>query len=235
VTDWEGLWQQAGTRRLWVVPDRHVVALVRDWKGEGGIRRVWDLGCGTGRHGLLLAREGFDVYVSDPSETAVRVCADQLRAENLDAQVWRGDVSDVPYRDEFFDAVIAFNSIYHGTTRDLKGAIWLLGRKLRPAGVCFVTLPSRRNRLYGKGRAVEPHTFISQGLFPQLFPHAGEQGIPHHFCSEDETRALFAEFELVSLTHEELSLPSGGWEETSPSWFRIPGAYFWHVLARRLN
>lgn len=230
---WQEIWREEGARRLWRVPDQQIAGLVREWKAEGTIRRVLDLGCGVGRHALLLARNGFEVYASDHSEKGVQICRQWLQAEGLPGKVWHGEMDEIPYPDYFFDAVIAFNSIYHGTAGDVEAVLKLLHAKLRPDGICFATLLSCQNRMYGKGEAVEPHTFISRGMFHQLFARGGERGVPHHFSFEEEVRTFFKKFVVRSLTHEELSLPSARQGTGEPTWFRIPGAYFWRVLASR--
>ena len=230
---WQEIWRDEGAKRLWGVPDRQVVELARAWKTEGSVRRVLDLGCGVGRHVLHLAREGFEVYGSDHSQAAVATCRQWIQAEGLDAEIWCGEPEEVPQPDGFFDAAIAFNSIYHGTPDRVDGALRLLHARLRPEGRCFVTLLSRRNRMYGKGEALGPHTFISQGMFHQLFAHGGERGVAHHFSSEEEVHRLLRGFKVESLRHEELALPASRPRADGSEWFKIPGAYFWRVVASR--
>jgi len=232
---WQEIWRNEGAQRLWGVPDRQVVELSRAWAAEGDISRVLDLGCGVGRHVICLARQGFEVYGSDHSEAGIATCQQWLQAEGLKAVVWHGEPQDIPYPDGYFDAVIAFNSIYHGTADQVEAAMKLLHAKLRPGGRCFVTLLSKKNRMYGKGEAIEPHTFISEGMFHQLFAHGGERGVPHHFSSEEEVHQFFQGFEVESMQHEELCLPSSrhNSDDRESAWFKIPGAYFWRIVASR--
>ena len=149
---WQEIWQTEGSNRLWSVPDRQVLEIVRAWKSDKNIRRVLDVGCGLGRHAILLAREGFEVYGSDHSPTAIETCRRWLGAERLDGEFWCGELDDIPFPDGYFDAVIAFNSIYHGTHQAVEAVASLLHAKLRTDGRCFVTMPSRQNRMYGKGQ-----------------------------------------------------------------------------------
>ena len=192
-----------------------------------------DVGCGVGRHVRLFAREGFDAYGLDHSASGIDACQQMLAAERLTARVWCGEMDDIPYPDGFFDAIIAFNSIYHGTIDRISDTVGLIHAKLRHHGLCFVTFPSRDNRMYGKGTALGPHTFVSPGMFGGILGHDGERGIPHHFCSETELRSLFQQFDIESLEHRELELPSSRSEGNSVSWFRIPKAFFWRIVARR--
>ena len=47
---------------------------------ERGLRRVLDLGCGAGRHLVYLAKEGFEVYGTDISETGLEYARQLARA-----------------------------------------------------------------------------------------------------------------------------------------------------------
>lgn len=231
--EWQEIWSNEGARRLWGVPDRQVVALADAWSADGTIKRVLDLGCGVGRHALCLARKGFEVYGSDHSEAGIEACKQWLVAEGLNAQVWCSEPEEIPYSDGFFDAVIAFNSIYHGTEERVAAAMRLIHAKLRPGGRAFVTLLSRKSRMYGRGQAIGPNTFVSDGMFHQLFANGGERGVPHHFSSQDEVERFFTGFKIESLLHEELHLPSARQGGDALTWFKIPGAYFWRVVAVR--
>lgn len=66
--DWDRL--SEGDRAYWGAPAGAVVEFAYRLKREGK-RKVYDLGCGLGRHLLFFAQMGFDVCGSDLSEWAV--------------------------------------------------------------------------------------------------------------------------------------------------------------------
>lgn len=232
MSDWQQIWSGDRAKRLWAVPDPQLVALADRWR-DSGHQRVLDLGCGPGRHVLLMASRGLEVHASDHSPTAIETCREWLAAAGLEANVWCSEPEEVPQEDGSFDAAIAFNSIYHGTEERVRGAIELIHRKLRPGGECFLSLLSRENRMYGRGEAIGPHTFKVSGMFHQLFAHGGERGIPHHFSSREEVEQLLARFEIETLQHEELRMPSARHTASEQDWFKIPKAWFWRIVARR--
>ena len=45
----------------WKNPAQEVYSVINRWKSKG-YKKVLDLGCGIGRHSILLAENGFDVY-----------------------------------------------------------------------------------------------------------------------------------------------------------------------------
>ena len=231
--NWQGIWERDGSQKIWSIPDRQVVELAETWKATGAIGRVLDVGCGIGRHVHLLAKEGFDVFAWDHSQSAISSCRDWLQSKNLSAELWCGELEEIPYPDASFDAFIAFNSIYHGTSERLDSVMRLLYAKLRVGGECFVTLPSRENRMYGRGECLAPNTYASPGMFDKLFSHDGEKGVPHHFCSKDEVQSLFRGFRILSLKHEELQLATVRGDNADTTWIRIPKAFFWRVVATK--
>lgn len=232
MSEWQQIWARDGAQQMWSVPDRQVVELAERWKNAGSIRRVVDIGCGIGRHVRHMAQQGFDVYGSDHSETAIKSCRRWLQSENLSGELWCGEMEEIPYPDATFDACIAFNSIYHGTAERLDGMIRLLHSKLRVGGECLVTLPSHENRMYGRGECLAPDTYVSPGMYGNLFAHDGESGVPHHFCSRKQVQSLFRGFHIQSLKHEELQLATDR-GKTEAVWISIPKAFFWRVVAIR--
>ena len=72
-------WNDAEKER-WLVPSEDCVYLQKKWQAEGA-RSVLDLGCGTGRHALYFARNGFDVTAVDLSEDAVRYVKEAAEEE----------------------------------------------------------------------------------------------------------------------------------------------------------
>lgn len=225
---WERIWQTGGVD-LWSIPDRRVTALIARWKQAGNIRRVLDLGCGAGRHLLPLAAEGFDAVGIDHSPAGIEACRERLRQCGLTAGLHCTGMDCLPFPDGHFDAIIAYNSIYHGSVAQLRQAVAALHAKLRPGAAGFFTLPSRENRMYGKGEAIEPHTYVNPGMFAGLFPNDGERGIVHYFASEEDIRSLFSGFEIASLQQEELHLASAKNRTLPVSWLRVPHACFWNM------
>lgn len=182
---WDAQWTETKTIQKWLKPDEMVVQLARTLK-EQGFKRVFDLGCGVGRHVILLARGGYEVYASDFSEPAVQYCQEWLRREGLTATVVQKDMTEISYPDGFFDLVIAYNVIYHTTFSGMKDLAQTIRHKLRPGGYFFVTLKSTEGWLYGHGVEIEKNTFLRPG-----------KGVPVHFSAENEIQTLFGDFELV--------------------------------------
>lgn len=185
---WDELFKQEEFR--WKEPYSRVIELAKLFK-EKGFKKIYDLGCGTGRHLVYLAKEGFAVYGSDISETGLEYARRWLEQEELQAELKQSDMTTLPYPDAFFDALISIFVIYHATLDNMRKAIAEIHRVLRSGGLAFLTFPSKRSYRYGQGEEIEKDTFI-----PNVGPDAG---IPHHFSDKEEIELLLGDFKILEI------------------------------------
>jgi SAM-dependent methyltransferase len=109
--------------------------------------RVLEAGCGYGRNLVYLLREGCEVFAldSDPAGIEhVRQLSASLNtglpAENFQV----GPIEQMPFPDEFVDAVICSAVLHFARDEDqFRGLLSELWRVLRPGGLLFCRLGSR--------------------------------------------------------------------------------------------
>ena len=69
--------------------------------------KVLDLGCGAGNNTWFFAREGYQVFGIDGSDTAIDYTKKRLESEGLHAELQVGDISKVSeYFNEKFDLIV---------------------------------------------------------------------------------------------------------------------------------
>jgi SAM-dependent methyltransferase len=173
---------------------RELVDVLRKEK----VSRVLDLGCGTGRHSLFLARMGFHVSGFDQSSAAINR-ARALSSEamlGIDLRVWDMHTFPYPYVDRAFDAVIATKVIHHAKKESIKMTLAEITRILKKRSVIFLEVPERRKivRLESEG---EKHEVIEEGTYVPLY--GDERGIPHHYFSRDELLSMLSDFRIINL------------------------------------
>ncbi|MBN2229701.1 MAG: class I SAM-dependent methyltransferase [Candidatus Thorarchaeota archaeon] len=192
--EWDTIFREHGY--FFVDPHPEVVR-ISDMFRKNGVKRILDLGCGTGRHIVFLSKCGFEMYGFDSSSNAVDLTNKWLEEENLTATVSNHLMQDrFLYPSTFFDAVISIQVIHHNMLKDIIFTIREMERVTRTGGYVFFSVPilgpkPNNSKDDWELQEVEPGTFI---------PRSGpESGIPHHFFTEDEIFSLFNGFNILEI------------------------------------
>ncbi|MEO1016598.1 MAG: class I SAM-dependent methyltransferase [Pseudomonadota bacterium] len=208
---WSERWQTDAGRADWLDVDPEVAGTIPLLQ-ERGVRRVLDLGCGVGRHALALAAAGFEVSAFDGSEEGLAFTREAAAARDLSVQTRHGLMTELPYDDDAFDYVLAFNVIYHGDESVVRRSIAEISRVLTLKGWYQGTMLSKRNGKYGVGTEVAPNTFTVDD------PDDSDKLHPHYYCDARELLDLFQGYEpfrLIDRVHSK------------------PDSWHWHFLAER--
>ncbi len=123
------------TRPEW---DEKVVAAVIEMLPPNA--RVLDVGCGYGRVTLPLAREGYEVEGLDLAANLIEAAQQAADAEGLAISFKVGSMTELPYSDASFDAVICLWSAFHELLDEdaQVHAINEMWRVLRPSGFTLI-------------------------------------------------------------------------------------------------
>jgi SAM-dependent methyltransferase len=101
--------------------------------------KVLEVGCGTGANLWYMAREGFSVYGIDGSDTAISQARERLDAEcrGWTGDLLVGDIGQLPFADDFFDAVIDNEVVYCNSYEQSQAIYREMSRVTRPGGKLF--------------------------------------------------------------------------------------------------
>lgn len=164
--------------------------------------RILDFGCGGGAHTWYLAKEGFDTYAFDGSESAINNTKIYLEKEGLSADLRVLDGINIDYDNEYFDAVIDNVCIYANTLENIKAMYREAYRVLKQEGRIFTSVFASETLGYGTGELLEMNTYrnITEGKL------AG-RGIVHFFDNEEIRQILmevgFKNLVVDSFTYED--------------------------------
>jgi SAM-dependent methyltransferase len=126
--------------------------------GLGPVRRVVDLGCGTGGHAVILADRGYDVVGVDRSPDML----ERARQRGSRARFELGEIARLELG-QTFDAVLMMFAVlgYHIANVDVQAALATVRRHLQPGGLFLCDVwygpavlderPSQRIKVIGSG------------------------------------------------------------------------------------
>jgi SAM-dependent methyltransferase len=187
-TQWDEIFQRDG--RVFFEPVPLVVQFAEMLKARGFVR-VLDVGCGSGRHVVHMARTGLEVYGLDNSSAALRLTSEWLAEQAQTFRLVRSDARHpLPFRDSSFDALISTQVIHHAILSTVQATADEIARVVRPGGIILVSVPVGKDA-DDSFIEIEPRTFI---------PLSGsEKGLPHHIFTPEELPKLFAPFETLDV------------------------------------
>jgi tellurite methyltransferase len=191
---WDEQWQTEEGRADWLAPDPFVMETLPLLK-KSGVKTVVDLGCGVGRHTLLLAREGFDVHAIDASPAAIDFVTSKAETEQLPITLYHQEMTTLPFANESIDYLLAWNVIYHGNLSVVMRCVSEILRVLKPGGFFQGTMLSKRNGEVATGRCIAHNTYLNDDR--------PEKRHPHFYCNGAELLALFNGFEPITIVDKE--------------------------------
>jgi len=183
---------------------------------ESGVRRVLDLGCGSGYDALALAGLGFSVWGTDISHTAIGHAREQAAKAGMEVAYQQHDIArPLPYPDNSFDAVVC-NLTLHMFPADTASAITAeVARCLEPGGLFLFHVNSTDDLPY-RSKLQPPVVELGGGMY------SFGKGQTMRFFSETACRQLLADWHIHTLEAVTMLRPDGEIQKCA-----------WRVIARR--
>lgn len=188
-SEWELVWNEIyckqGEVQKEILPTVYnFVELLKQEKKE----KILDLGCGTGRHSLYLAQNGFMVTATDISQKGVDVTEKKVKEYGFPIETACHDIRNIPFKDNTFDAILCSWVSGHGDVDDMKKHAKEMLRVVKTGGLIFVDYPSKEDKQYRVGIEISKDTFLDN--------MPGEEKIPHHYSDKQEILDLYKEHEI---------------------------------------
>ncbi len=161
-------------------------------------KTLLDLGCGTGKHALLLANAGYQVTGVDLSEEML-AAARASTATGATPRFLQGDVRSVRIQEKFDVVVSLFHVMsYQTTNQDLKAAFETARQHLAPGGLfifdCWygpavlTERPEVRIR-----RLADERVFVTRLAEPVLHPNRDLVDVNYHVFIQDKQSGALEE------------------------------------------
>lgn len=155
-------WEKIHREKNWgIYPCEHIIRFVaRNYYSKDRNKvKILDFGCGTGANTWYLAREGFDTYAFDISESAIEKMNNRFKKENLNVNARVMDGLLLDYDREFFDAVIDNVSIQSNNFEDINKMYSSVYNILKFGGKFITVVFGKETTGFGTGREIEPGTY----------------------------------------------------------------------------
>ena len=136
---WDQFFKKRG--RYYLVPHPDLPKVISKFR-TFRVKKVLDLGSGSGRHSIALAKARFDVTGMDFSKEALQLAKKWAKLENLKLTLKKGDFHEkLPFNKDAYDAVIAISCLQYHSKEALKFTLLEINRILKKRGLLFLTLP----------------------------------------------------------------------------------------------
>lgn len=209
---WEKLHSQSKFRPKY--PSEIVVQYIfRNFKRDGKTK-ILDLGCGAGRHVFFMANENIDTYGIDISKEGVEYTKEVLEDLKLKGTIVEGTISNLPYRNNYFDGLISCGVLYYCTIDEIKKSIKEIYRVLKDDGKALIVVRTVEDYRCGNGEEIEKNTFIINEK-EETKCAFNENGLTMHFFTKEEIKQLFKEFKCVTIDKIEETHHNGKFKDSN--------------------
>lgn len=118
--------------------DRHLAATIEMLAQEHGLKKILDVGCGTGKLVKYFNDNGFEALGCDMADEAIKIA----KIVNNSSSIKKATASNLPFKNGSFDFVTAISIIEHLTEKGAKLFLAEAKRVLKPNGFLFMVTPN---------------------------------------------------------------------------------------------
>jgi 2-polyprenyl-3-methyl-5-hydroxy-6-metoxy-1,4-benzoquinol methylase len=155
--------------------------------------KVLDIGCGGGAHSWFLAREGFDTFGIDGSESGIKQAKALLDQDRLVADLVVGDFTSLDYPEAYFDAIIDSSAIQHNPKQNIQDIHRQIMTLLKPGGSFCGVMINTLTSGWNDAEKLEENTYKNFKSGPI------QKDLLVHFFTETEVLELMSGYEEVTL------------------------------------
>lgn len=197
----------------WLIPCPEIAYLSERWKSKD-FHTFLDLGSGLGRHSIYMAKKQFDVTAMDISDYGIENLKTMADKENVAIKCDTANMLNLPYADNSFDCVLAYNVIYHTDTNGFIASLKEIMRVLKTNGELFITLISKNTYSFThieNYKKVDSNTIL-------LDEHETGKDVPHFYVDIDDIKKLFSDWNYEILPIEYCTYDMNNSEYFSKHW-----------------
>jgi SAM-dependent methyltransferase len=137
---WDQVWEKIFRERDWgKYPPESLIRFiaVNFYQKDRKKVKILEVGSGLGANLWYVAREGFNAYGIDGSHAAVEKARKWIGEEGLTVDLRVGDIVELPYEDDYFDAVIDIGCLCCNSWEDSTKIIKEIKRVTKNGGLFY--------------------------------------------------------------------------------------------------
>ena len=165
--------------------------------------RILDIGCGGGAHTWFTAREGFETYGIDGSQSAIKQANALLEREGLKANLKVGDFTHLDYPEEYFDVIIDSSAIQHNAMQNIQNIHRQIMALLKPGGSFCGVMINTMTSGWQDAEKLEENTYTNFKSGPI------QKDLLVHFFTEPEVHELMSGYEEINLERTTRTVNNG--------------------------
>ncbi len=135
IKSWDNIWEKVFSENPWgKYPGESLIRFIARnfYKSNRPEIKILEVGCGPGANIWYLAKEHFNAYGIDGSDTAINQAKTRIFEEGLNANLIVGDIINLPYDDNYFDSVIDVECLYCINNEYLDKILSEINRVMKP-------------------------------------------------------------------------------------------------------
>ena len=192
----EKSYSRAGFKAQRLYPNEELLRFFgREWFGTTTVAerkaiKVLELGCGSCSNLWMISKEGFSACGIDISPTALQLGRKMLKKWGVSARLDLGSMTQLPYKDGTFDAVVDVFSAYSLCSADFEPCVKETARVLKKNGKFFSYTPSTTSdafKSHAPARLID--RFTLNGIYRKTSPYSGNH-YPHRFTDAAHFKKL---------------------------------------------
>ena len=135
-TEYKNIFDNERTHFYYVGTHNAVITLLNSYLKSKRNNLILDAGCGTGLLIKKLSTFG-EVWGIDTSSEALK-----LAKKNNITKIKKASVEKIPFKDNYFDAIVSIDVLYHKEVKSDLVALMEFKRVLKPGGILIVKNPA---------------------------------------------------------------------------------------------
>ncbi len=202
-------WDEYAKNGNSIWPSEHLIRFFNNNKKNWERKTVLEIGCGSGRNSLFLAKEGCDLTITDISEIAINKALALLKENGYSSKYYFGDITE--FIPESYNIVIDISSLQHLSLLDIKKTVLEIYKKMPKGGKFFSVTKRRNDSIYSLGEKInETEVYFKAGI-PKVYYEANIT-----FLTEEQILDIYSVFTNVEINYEDWTYNS--MTETNSHW-----------------